>query len=117
MRFNASQKARLYKKIFAEEFDMKVLESAGVILKTVILHTVGKHAIMESFEDKKWKLFFSMIVGENWYFHMEPISLIADYYGEKLALFMTFLIHHVGQMVIPSFFGLVLWGYHIYYGV
>ena len=47
---------------------------------------------------------------------MEPISLIADYYGEKLALFMTFLIHHVGQMIIPSIFGLVVQGFHLYYG-
>ena len=30
---------------------------------------------------------------------------------------MTFLIHHVGQMIIPAFFGLILWAYHIYYGV
>ena len=58
-----------------------------------------------------------MVIGEKWFYHMEPISLIADYYGEKLALFMTFLIHHVGQMIIPAFFGLILWGYHIYYGV
>ena len=49
MRFNASQKARLYKKIFAEEFDIKVLEDAKVISKAVILHTVSKKAIMESF--------------------------------------------------------------------
>ncbi len=59
-------------------------------------------------------LFFNMIIGENWYEHMEPIHLIADYYGEKMALFMTFLIHHVGQMVIPSVFGLVLEIWHMY---
>ena len=57
-----------------------------------------------------------MIVGDRWIEHMEPISLIADYYGEKLALFMTFLLHHVGQMIIPSFFGLFLQIYHFYYG-
>ena len=61
-----------------------------------MLHTVNKGAIMESFEKHRWKLFLTMIVGESWREHMEPISLIADYYGEKTALFMTFLIHHVG---------------------
>ena len=27
--------------------------------------------------------------------HIEPILLIADYYGEKQAMFFTFLIHHL----------------------
>jgi hypothetical protein len=67
-------------------------------------------------KENRVKLFLAMIVGESWINHMEPISLIADYYGEKMALFMTFLIHHTGQMIIPSFFGLILQGYHFYYG-
>ena len=45
---------------------------------------------------------------------MEPISLIADYYGEKQALFFAFLIHHIGQLVVPSAFGMVLNAYHAY---
>ena len=93
-----------------------MLVEAKVVISHVMLHTVNKNAIMESFKVHQWKLFLTMIMGETWVEHMEPISLIADYYGEKMALFMTFLIHHVGQMVIPSFFGLILWGYHLYYG-
>ena len=89
---------------------------AKVIKDHVILHTANKNEIMLSFKEHQWALFFSMIIGDKWTTHMEPISLIADYYGEKMALFMTFLIHHVGQMVIPSVFGLALWAYHLYYG-
>ena len=55
-----------------------------------------------------------MLWGDGWVEHMEPISLIADYYGEKQALFFAFLIHHIGQMVVPSVFGMVLNGYHAY---
>jgi len=46
--------------------------------------------------------------------HIEPILLIADYYGEKQAMYFTFLIHHIAMLCIPAFFGLILWGYHLY---
>lgn len=46
--------------------------------------------------------------------HIEPILLIADYYGEKQAMYFAFLIHHISMLFIPSFFGLFLWGYHFY---
>ena len=55
-----------------------------------------------------------MLWGDGWVEHMEPISLIADYYGEKQALFFAFLIHHIGQMVVPSAFGMILNAYHGY---
>ena len=92
-----------------------MLINAKVVKSHVILHTVNKNEIMASFKKHQVKLFFGMLLGDRWMDHMEPISLIADYYGEKMALFMTFLIHHVGQMMIPSVFGLILWGYHMYY--
>ena len=46
--------------------------------------------------------------------HIEPILLIADYYGEKQAMYFTFLIHHIAMLCIPAFFGLILFGYHLY---
>lgn len=46
--------------------------------------------------------------------HIEPILLIADYYGEQQAMYFTFLIHHMAMLCIPGFFGLILWGYHLY---
>ena len=71
-------------------------------------HTKSKLAIQKSMKENGTKLFINMIIGESWVDHMEPISLIADYFGEKMALFMTFLIHHTGQMIIPLIFGLML---------
>jgi len=47
---------------------------------------------------------------------MEPIALIADYYGEKQALYFVFLIHHISLLTIPAFFGLILWGYQLHLG-
>ena len=96
VRFNASQRIRLFMALFEEEFDINVLMEAKVIISHVMCHTTNKTAIMESFQKYQWRLFVSLIVGESWVDYMEPICLIADYYGEKMALFMAFLMHHVG---------------------
>lgn len=50
VRFNASQKIRLFTKIFEEEFDIPTLRDTGVIIGDPIMcHTVNRNAIMESF--------------------------------------------------------------------
>ena len=46
--------------------------------------------------------------------HIEPVLLIADYYGEKQAMYFAFLIHHISLLTVPAFFGLILWGYHLW---
>ena len=46
--------------------------------------------------------------------YMEPIMLISDYFGEKQAMYFSFLIHHISMLIIPAFFGLILWIYHLY---
>ena len=53
----------------------------------------------------------------NFVTHMEPINLIADYYGEKQALYFAFMIHHIAYLTIPAFIGLILQGYQIYRGI
>ena len=113
-RFSASQKLGLFKKIFASEFDMSVLMNVGVIIDSFMLLTSMKGAILESWKDRKWPLMFSMLGIGDIMDHIEPILLIADYYGEKQAMYFTFLIHHIAMLMIPSFFGLFLFGYQIY---
>jgi hypothetical protein len=29
-------------------------------------------------------------------------------------MYFAFLIHHISMLIIPAFFGLILWVYHIY---
>ena len=45
----------------------------------------------------------------------ETITLIADYYGEKQAMYFAFLIHHNGMMCTPGVIGMLLWAYQIYW--
>jgi len=40
--------------------------------------------------------------------------VIQLYYGEKHAMYMTFLLHHIGMLIIPTIVGLILFSYHIY---
>ena len=44
----------------------------------------------------------------------ETIMLIADYYGERQAMYFAFLIHHNGMVCTPGFIGMLLWFYQIY---
>ena len=73
----------LFQKIFAEEFDIGTLEKTGVISKHFMLHNVSKRAIAKSWKTHRWALVSRMLWGDSWIKHMEPINLIADYYGEK----------------------------------
>lgn len=113
-RFSASQKMILFNKIFASEFDVTVLVQVGVIKDHFMLHSSMKGAVLNSWNGNKWSLMFSMLGIGDTMSHIEPILLIADYYGEKQAMYFTFLIHHIAMLMIPSFFGLFLQGYQIY---
>ena len=110
----ASQKVSLFNKIFEEEFDIDVLTEAGVIQSHFMLHTSQAPQIQESWRKHKAKLVAAMLGMGDLMEHIEPILLIADYYGEKQAMYFGFLIHHIAMLFVPAFFGLILWGYHFY---
>jgi len=112
-KFNATQKINLYKQIFEEEFDTDVLVQAEVILSHFMLHTLQRTEIVKSWKKYKVKLILAMLGLGDLMNSMEPIMMIADYYGERQAMYFTFLIHHISLLFIPAFFGLFLFGYHI----
>lgn len=100
--------------MFDEEFDTKILVAAGVITQHFMLHTSEKDSIMESWKKHRLALLRSMLGMGDLSIHIEPILLIADYYGEKQAMYFTFLIHHIAMLCVPALFGLMLWGFHFY---
>ena len=100
--------------IFEQEFNVETLIDGGVVFDHFMPHTSKKHDIMESLQKHGFKLMLNMIsMSESFLQHFEPINLIADYYGEKYALFLAFFFHHVGWMLIPAVFGTILTVYHI----
>ena len=87
---------------------------AKVVLSHFMLHNNAKNAIVKSWKNHRFSLIRSMLGMGDLMKHIEPIMLIADYYGEKQAMYFTFLIHHISLLFIPSFFGMFLFGYHLY---
>ena len=79
-----------------------------------MLHTSGKKSILQSWNKHRFRIMGSMLGLGDLRAHLEPILLIADYYGEKQAMYFTFLVHHMAMLCIPAFFGLILWSYHFY---
>ena len=80
-------------------------------------HTNKKHEIIESLEKHITRLIWNMLsMTDSFMGHFEPINLIADYYGEKYAFFLAFFLHHVAWLLIPAFFGTILFIYHLVLG-
>ena len=97
---------------------MKTLIEGGVIEENFMPHTSKKNEIIESLDKHKTKLIWNMLsMTESFLDHFEPINLIADYYGEKYAIFLAFFFHHIGWLIIPAIFGTLLFIYHLVLGV
>lgn len=96
---------------------MKTLIDGGVIIEHFMPHTSKKYEIIESIEKHSLRLIWHMLsMGESFMKHFEPINLIADYYGEKYAMFLAFFLHHIGWMLVPAVFGTILFIYHLVLG-
>jgi len=88
-----------------------------VVYEHFMPHTSKKHEIIESLDKHSWSLIWNMLsLTESFRKHFEPINLIADYYGEKYAMYLAFFFHHVGWMLVPAFFGTILFIMHLVLG-
>ena len=45
--------------------------------------------------------------------HIEPLNIIKNYYGEKYAIYFTFLAHHIGWLVIAAVPGFCMTFYQL----
>lgn len=117
-RFRSTEQARLMQSIFDKEFNVQTLIEGGVIYEHFMPHTSKKHEIIESLDKHGFRLVWNMMsMSESFLNHFEPINLIADYYGEKYALYLAFLYHHVGWLIVPSIVGSVLFVYQVVIGI
>ena len=94
--FSARTKYNIMHAIFAEEFEIPVLQQSDIIFDNFMLHTNERSAIMKSWKKYRFSLMFGIVYSNNFHEIMQPLNLIANYYGERNGMYFAFLIHHAG---------------------
>lgn len=75
-----------------------------------ILHERPEQAlILKTFLKHKKNLILKFAFGNYWRNDMKALDYIADYFGEKKAFYITWLIHYTSWLIYPSFVGLVIY--------
>lgn len=80
------------------ELNIHKLKMDGVIKDFFPLHDEVELRSLE----QRWFIFWQLP-------HNTPISLIKDYYGEKIGLFFGYLSHYTQWLVLPSILGFFSW--------
>jgi len=91
---------------FKKEFNVRTLIEGGVIYEHFMPHTSKKYEIIESLDKHMKSLVWNNLsMSDSFMDHFEPINLIADYYGEKYAFYIAFMLHHIGWILVPAVVG------------
>jgi hypothetical protein len=83
---------------------------SGVVLEHFPLHDETRKEIYKSWQQNRVGLFIGFITG-NYQDSMQPLQLIANYYGEKMAFFYAYLLFYTSWLLIPAIPGLILFIY------
>ena len=103
--------------IFEKEFNMQTLIDGNIIYDHYMPHTRKKYEIIESLEKHGHMLIWKFLsMGDTFMDNFEPLNLIADYYGEKYALYLAFFMHHISWLLIPAVIGTALFITHLVLG-
>lgn len=112
-RFTARAKYKIMMNVFKKEFDIKTYQKEGIVINHFMLHQSDRKFILKSYHEYRYKLFSAMLFG-GIHDSMQPLNLIANYYGEKQGMYFTFLMHHTAWLIPPSIVGMILFIYQLY---
>ena len=104
--FNARQQQFIVVETLQKELEFDYLMESGVILEHFPVHMPERRQINAAWVDYKYRLVWGMISG-GFLDNMQPLNVIKDYYGEKLAFYFAWLIHYTGWLIPPMIIGLV----------
>lgn len=94
--------------ILDQELDLPTLEKNKVVLDKLYLHEPTiQRSIRTSMSQFQFKLLWSFLFG-GWEKNFVPMNDLKDYVGEKQTLFISWLIHYTGWLLVPFAGGLVL---------
>jgi hypothetical protein len=65
--------------------------------------------IHKNFKQYKYKLMKGFLSFSGGYFkYLKPINMIKNYYGEKTAFYYAYMLHYQAFLIIPAFFGILV---------
>lgn len=100
-----------------EELDLDTLVKSGVVLDYMFLHNQWyQSSILKNFSYSRiislhWSL---LIGGRGWDKNTNLLNDVADYYGEKYAFYLGWLMHYTSWLVLPAVGGIVLVAIQLY---
>ena len=89
-----------------QELDFDYLMESGVIVEHFPVHMPERRHITVAWNDYRYRLVFGMITSK-FLDNMQPLNVIKDYYGEKLAFYFAWLIHYTGWLIPPMVIGFI----------
>ena len=79
---------------------------SGVIIDHFPVHMPERQQIYAGWLKYRYRLVLGMITS-TFLDNMQPLNVIKDYYGEKMAFYFAWLIHYTGWLIPPMIIGLV----------
>ena len=87
----------------------------GIIESHFHLHKKDNiESIRDSVTKYQGKIMWRMMCCKGYHNKLQPLNMIKDYLGEKVAFEHAFLVHYIGMLIYPAVLGLLLVIYQCY---
>jgi hypothetical protein len=106
LKFDADERVEAIESYLQQEIDFAYYKSQGIIQDAYSLHKGNQiERIQVEMRQQKYKLIFSFFSDKKYIKYMQPINMIKNYYGEKHAFEISFLLHYECWLMVPALVG------------